>query len=57
MNRRDFKVLAAVLVPPLGVFWHQGAGWSFWLNLLLTLFGYVPGLIHAIWLINQPRRR
>ncbi|MCK4897490.1 MAG: YqaE/Pmp3 family membrane protein, partial [Anaerolineales bacterium] len=22
-----------------------------WLNILLTLIGYIPGLVHAIWII------
>jgi len=28
-----------------------GIGLHFWLNILLTLLGYFPGLIHAIWVI------
>ena len=28
-----------------------GIGLHFWLNILLTLFGYIPGIIHAIWVI------
>ena len=28
-----------------------GIGLHFWLNILLTLLGYIPGVIHAIWVI------
>ena len=28
-----------------------GFGLHFWLNILLTLLGYVPGIIHAIWVV------
>jgi uncharacterized membrane protein YqaE (UPF0057 family) len=28
-----------------------GLGLQFWLNILLTLLGYVPGIIHAIYII------
>ena len=45
------RVLLSVLIPPLGVFRQVGFGLHFWLNILLTLLGYVPGLIHAIWII------
>lgn len=45
------RILIAILLPPLGVFLQVGLGGQFWLNLLLTLLGYVPGIIHAIWII------
>ncbi|KAE8236212.1 hypothetical protein A4X03_0g9517 [Tilletia caries] len=45
------RILLAILLPPLGVFLQVGIGLHFWLNILLTLFGYIPGIIHAIWVI------
>jgi uncharacterized membrane protein YqaE (UPF0057 family) len=45
------RILIAILLPPLGVFLQVGIGLHFWLNILLTLFGYIPGIIHAIWVI------
>lgn len=45
------QILLSVLIPPLGVFLQEGLGTQFWLNVLLTLLGYVPGLIHALWII------
>lgn len=45
------RIVLSVLIPPLGVFLQVGFGLQFWLNVLLTLLGYVPGLIHAIWVI------
>jgi uncharacterized membrane protein YqaE (UPF0057 family) len=45
------RVLLSVLIPPLGVFLKVGFGLHFWLNIVLTLIGYIPGLIHAIWII------
>ena len=45
------RILLAILLPPLGVFFQVGIGLQFWLNLLLTLLGYIPGIIHAIWVI------
>jgi len=47
------RILFAVLLPPVGVLLTVGLGGHFWLNLLLTLLGYVPGLVHAIWVIAK----
>lgn len=45
------RILLAIFLPPVGVFLQVGLGLQFWLNILLTLLGYVPGIIHAIWVI------
>lgn len=45
------RILIAIFIPPLGVFLKVGIGLHFWLNLLLTFLFYVPGLVHAIWVI------
>jgi uncharacterized membrane protein YqaE (UPF0057 family) len=45
------RILIAIILPPVGVFLQVGLGLHFWLNILLTLCGYVPGIIHAIWVI------
>jgi len=50
------KVLIAILLPPLGVFLTVGIGLHFWLNIVLTLLGYIPGLVHAIWIIATKTR-
>jgi uncharacterized membrane protein YqaE (UPF0057 family) len=47
------RVLLSIILPPLGVFLQEGIGTQFWLNLLLTLLGYVPGLVHAVWIIAR----
>jgi uncharacterized membrane protein YqaE (UPF0057 family) len=50
----DFiRILFSVLLPPLGVFLQVGIGGAFWLNILLTLLGYLPGVIHAVWIIAK----
>lgn len=47
------RILLAIILPPVGVFLQVGLGLQFWLNILLTLCGYVPGIIHAIWVIMR----
>lgn len=45
------KILLAILLPPVGVFMEVGLGLHFWLNIVLTVLGYIPGIIHALWVI------
>ncbi|MBS9403252.1 YqaE/Pmp3 family membrane protein [Halomonas sp. TRM85114] len=45
------KMIFAVLLPPVGVFLEVGLKGHFWLNILLTLFGFIPGIIHALYVI------
>lgn len=45
------QIIAAIIIPPLGVFLKRGLGWSFVLSILLTLLAYVPGLIYALYIV------
>jgi uncharacterized membrane protein YqaE (UPF0057 family) len=47
------RIIFAIILPPVGVFLQVGLGGQFWLNILLTLFGYIPGIVHAIWIIAR----
>ncbi len=46
------RVLLSILLPPVGVFLQVGIGPQFWINIVLTLLGYIPGVIHAIYIIS-----
>lgn len=49
---KDFiRIILSLIIPPVGVFFQVGLGLHFWLNILLTLLGYLPGLLHAIYII------
>lgn len=41
--------LIIFLCPPLGLGLLRGFGYSFWVCLLFTMFGYIPGLLYACW--------
>ncbi|XLY87712.1 YqaE/Pmp3 family membrane protein [Ectopseudomonas mendocina] len=47
------RILVAILLPPLSVFLQVGFGGAFWLNILLTLLGYIPGIVHAVYVIAR----
>ncbi len=47
------KLLLGLLVPPVGIFLTYGVGPTLFINIGLTLLGWLPGSIHAIWAISK----
>lgn len=47
------RIIAAIILPPLGVFLQVGIGKHFWINIVLTILGFIPGIIHAVWVIAK----
>lgn len=48
-------IIAAILLPPLGVYIaRRSLGPAFWVSVLLTLIGWVPGVIFALVVIAKP---
>lgn len=45
------RIITAILLPPLGIFLTVGVGPTLLINILLTLLGWLPGAIHALWVI------
>ncbi|KAI1729666.1 proteolipid membrane potential modulator domain-containing protein [Ditylenchus destructor] len=45
------KIFCSLLLPPLGVWMEKGCSIHLLVNILLTLLGYFPGIIHAIFII------
>ncbi|SNB65389.1 Uncharacterized membrane protein YqaE, homolog of Blt101, UPF0057 family [Arboricoccus pini] len=45
-------LLTILLCPPIAVYWTVGAGQEFSLNVMLTLLGYLPGIIHAAYIVS-----
>jgi len=44
--------LWAILLPPLAV-WKCGRTGQFRINLLLTALLWLPGVIHALWIVSE----
>jgi uncharacterized membrane protein YqaE (UPF0057 family) len=51
------RVLIGLFIPPLGVFLTEGIGTTLVINILLTLLGWLPGSIHAVWVILKHDER
>jgi len=47
------RIILAIILPPLGVFFTIGISKHFWINILLTILGFVPGIVHAVWIIAK----
>ncbi len=45
------RIILAIFLPPVGVFLQVGLRAPFFINILLTLLGYIPGIIHALYVI------
>lgn len=52
MNR-FLLILLAILLPPIAVFMKSGAGKDLLINILLCILFYVPGIIHALWVVSK----
>ncbi|CZR61809.1 uncharacterized protein PAC_11706 [Phialocephala subalpina] len=62
MRKYSFpQIIAFVLsffLPPIAVWFTEGFGIDFWINIILTILGFIPGSIHAtyIWVVWIERK-
>ncbi|WP_232058437.1 YqaE/Pmp3 family membrane protein [Nibribacter ruber] len=48
------EIIFAILIPPLGVFLHEGElNTRFWVSVLLTLLFVIPGIIYALLVVTD----
>lgn len=45
------RIILGILLPPVGVFMTYGVSSTLFINILLTILGWIPGSIHAVWAI------
>jgi uncharacterized membrane protein YqaE (UPF0057 family) len=50
---KALHLVLGILLPPLGVFLTFGVSSTLLINIGLTLLGWVPGSIHAVWAIAK----
>ncbi len=46
-------IILNILLPPLGVALGKGAGKDLIINVILTLLGWLPGVIHAFYVNSK----
>ncbi|GAA4467871.1 YqaE/Pmp3 family membrane protein [Novipirellula rosea] len=45
------RLIFAFILPPVAVYMQFGIGKYFWINVLLTLLGFFPGMLHAVYIM------
>jgi uncharacterized membrane protein YqaE (UPF0057 family) len=45
------KIILAIFIPPVAAALQVGLSTHFWINIILTILGGIPGMIHALWLV------
>lgn len=51
------RIVAAVLLPPLGVYLARGPGREFLISCGLTVLAFLPGVAFALWTVLRDARR
>ncbi len=46
-------IILAILLPPVAVLLKDGVGKSLLISVLLTIFFFIPGVIHALWVVTK----
>lgn len=47
------NIILSIALPPLSVFMNMGISQALIINILLTLVGWLPGIIHALWIVSK----
>ena len=46
-------IILAILVPFVAVLIKKGLGKDFIINIILCIIFYIPGIIHALWVVTK----
>jgi len=46
-----FLIIAAIILPPLAVGLKRGVGLALVISIILTLLFFIPGMIHALYVV------
>ena len=50
------KIILAIILPPVAAVLQVGVSTHFWINIILTILGGIPGMIHALWLVRTNKQ-
>jgi uncharacterized membrane protein YqaE (UPF0057 family) len=50
------EVVLAIFLPPVAAYVKVGLSLHFWVNVVLTILGGFPGVIHALWLVVSDKK-
>jgi uncharacterized membrane protein YqaE (UPF0057 family) len=46
-------IILAIIIPFVAVLIKKGAGKDFVINIILCIFFWLPGIIHALWVVTK----
>jgi len=47
------QIILSIFLPPVAVALSRGLSSAFWLNVLLTIIGWLPGVIHSFYVLSK----
>ena len=53
MDNKIVLIILAILLPPVAVFLKKGMGQDLLINIVLCVLFFVPGMVHAVWLVTR----
>jgi uncharacterized membrane protein YqaE (UPF0057 family) len=52
MDNKILQVIVSLFIPPLAVYMkNKKIDNAFWINIVLTLLGGIPGVLHALYVV------
>ena len=48
-------IILAILIPPVAVYLKKGTGQDLVINIVLCLLLWLPGVVHAVWLVTKDK--
>ncbi len=52
MDNKILQVIVSLFIPPLAVYMKNGKiNNAFWINVVLTILGGIPGILHALYVV------
>ncbi|MDD5070402.1 MAG: YqaE/Pmp3 family membrane protein [Candidatus Omnitrophica bacterium] len=55
-ENRILKIIIAILLPPVAAYLAVGLTKHFWINVILTLICFFPGMVHGLWLVLKDKK-
>jgi len=52
-SEKIVAIILAIFLPPLAVFMKEGLHSQFWINCVLCIFIWFPGIIHALYVVMK----
>jgi uncharacterized membrane protein YqaE (UPF0057 family) len=53
MDNKIVLIIIAIVLAPLAVFLKRGADKHLAINIVLVFLGYIPAILHALWVVTQ----